>query len=337
MGDVRRTGAAGRGKAGLLLVGFLLVGGCGLPRAPITQGAGLPVLRPLDWGYGYVGTPTWSPNGRWIAILAGNDYAGSQLAVVSPDGHYRQDLSAWGCGYAPTFSFAWRPDSSLSCVNNAGRLITGAYPFTKPKARAVSPPLHPYDNGATWSPDGTYLLVASSTDPQDPDQVLTASQLYAVDLTGRVAGPVSPPGAVTFELNKPEWVPGAGSVSWVTGNDVVRHDLMASAVVDWDGQRALAAPRVLATDIDGYYAWAPSGRWAVVRYGNYQGGDRVYLVDAQHPAETVDVVHADRAGQPLAMPIWSPDDQTLIVIGVADEQPYAIDIASYLHGKGLAP
>jgi hypothetical protein len=132
-------------------------------------------------------------------------------------------------------------------------------------------------------------------------------------------------------------VPGAAAITWVTGNDVVRHDLMASAVVTRDGQPALGTPRNLATDIDVHYAWAPSGRWAVVRYGNYQGGDRVYLIDAANPAETVDVVHADRAGQPMYHPIWSPDGQTLILIGVADDQPYAIDIASYLHGKGLEP
>lgn len=75
----------------------------------------------------------------------------------------------------------------------------------------------------------------------------------------------------------------------------------------------------------------------MVRYGDYRGGDRVYLVDAAHPTTTLDVVHAERAGQQLDMPIWSPDGQTLIVIGVADDQPYAIDIASYLHSKGLEP
>lgn len=246
--------------------------GCATPGATtLGQGAGLPVLRHLDWG-----TPVydaaWAPNGRWIAVLAGNDYAGSHLAVVSPDGRYQRDLSSWGCGDPVSFSFAWRPDSTLSCINNDGRLITGAYPFSQPRVHSVSPRLTPFYDGAVWSPDGAYLVAGSSVDPWDPERMMTATRLYIVEPTGRAAGPLNPPGILNFELNNPQWMPWTSAISWVTGNDMARHDLMASAVVTRDGAPALGAPRGLATGVDVYYAWAPSGRWAVVRYADYRGG-----------------------------------------------------------------
>jgi hypothetical protein len=143
----------------------------------------------------------WAPNGRWIAVLAGNDYAGSHLAVVSPDGRYQRDLSAWGCGDPVSFSFAWRPDSALSCINDAGRLITGAYPFTHPQTRAVTPPVTPNDNAMAWSADGAYLVVASLTDPWDPEGMITDARLYVVVPSGRVAGAVGWPG------RSPHWAP----------------------------------------------------------------------------------------------------------------------------------
>ena len=51
------------------------------------------------------------------------------------------------------------------------------------------------------------------------------------------------------------------------------------------------------------------------------------------------MVLADKIGQQMMSPIWSPDGKTLIVFSVAlgVSYPYAIDIASYLHTKGLQP
>ena len=80
---------------------------------------------------------------------------------------------------------------------------------------------------------------------------------------------------------------------------------------------------------------SPSGRWLAVRYADYQGGDRIYLVNPDNPSQTIDVVRAELAQQQMSDPIWSPDGKTLIVFGVNDQQPYAIDIASYLASKGL--
>ncbi len=66
--------------------------------AVVTQGQLLPTLRHLDWGFAAINHPVWSPDGRWIAVLAGDDYAGAHVEVVSPDGQTKYDLSSWHCG-----------------------------------------------------------------------------------------------------------------------------------------------------------------------------------------------------------------------------------------------
>jgi hypothetical protein len=51
------------------------------------------------------------------------------------------------------------------------------------------------------------------------------------------------------------------------------------------------------------------------------------------------VVVADRVGQQMMDPAWSPDGNTLIVfsVGYATSRPYAIDIGAYLRTKGMQP
>lgn len=67
-----------------------------------------------------------------------------------------------------------------------------------------------------------------------------------------------------------------------------------------------------------------------------QGNDHIALVNADNPSQTVDVTNEQDVGKFLN-PLWSPDGKTLILINTDDDQPYAIDIASYLASKGLQP
>jgi Tol biopolymer transport system component len=91
--------------------------------------------------------------------------------------------------------------------------------------------------------------------------------------------------------------------------------------------------------VDESYTWSPTGRWIAVRHGDYRGGDKIYLINPDAPRQTVDVVLADQVGQQMMHPIWSPDGNTLIVfsVGYDSSQPYAVDIGTYLRGKGLQP
>src|SRR5262249_10946296 len=155
-----------------VVVGLLtlcLVSVCGLAllgsgnRSVRTQGGGLPTLRHLDWGFPYYEQATWSPDGRWLALLAGPDPAGSHLEVLSSDGREHHNLTAWGCGDALTFSIAWRADNALSCLTRQGQLIQDTPPFRTPRTIALTARLVPPAGGGAykWFPDGTALVSAS--------------------------------------------------------------------------------------------------------------------------------------------------------------------------------
>jgi hypothetical protein len=75
-----------------------LLTGCYLPSGDWAQRGSLPSLHHLEWGCDYYGHPLWSPDGRWIALLAGPDFATSHLVVLTPDGRTHYDLNAWDCG-----------------------------------------------------------------------------------------------------------------------------------------------------------------------------------------------------------------------------------------------
>jgi Tol biopolymer transport system component len=338
--------ACGRGPHtlhALVWVGLLTLSlsGCALPATTVFQGSGFPPLHQLDWGFPYYEGATWSPNGRWIALWAGPGVAQTHLVVLSPDGRAQWDLSRWGCGSDELLStLAWLPDSSLSCITDTGTLVIGAYPFTSPTTVPVQASLDPAEKGATWTADGTAMIVASLTDPADPVHMVQNGALYRVDRSGAVALQSLTPH--TLDVEDPAWAPHRMALTYLvqTGPGTYLFNLLLSPVtVGAQGALTLGPPRTLATDVDEFYGWSPSGRWIAVRHADYRGGDKIYLLNPDKPSQTVDVVSADRIGQQMMHPIWSPDGQTLIVFSVAYDasQPYSLDIGAYLRGKGLAP
>lgn len=330
-----------------LLVALLILTGCSLLPTPtnsavVRQGHGLPTLRLLNWGFAAIHHPVWSPDGRWIAVIAGEDFAGGHVEVVSPDGKSRHDLSGWNCGDAPTLNFAWLPDGRLSCMNDEApypRLCIGASPFSSCTAIHLTAAIGGGQRGLLWTLDGRSVLFPAR--PNDESHPLA---LYILTPSGAVRQVL--PFADHFGVATPSFRPHAAELAYYRGASVdtgglVHFDLVLGAVSeDNAGMLTLGPARIIATEQDpdtSLYAWSPSGRWLVVRYTNYRGGDKVYLVNPDNPTQTLDVVQAELAQQQMTNPIWSPDGKTLIVFGVNDEQPYAIDIASYLASKGLQP
>ncbi len=321
--------------AGLLTLSLT---SCALPATTVFQGGGLPPLHQLDWGFPYVVGATWSPNGHWIALWAGPGVAQTHLVVLSPDGRAQWDLSRWGCNDEFLSTLPWLPDSSLSCITQTGMLVSGAYPFTSPTSVPVQPPLNP--SGAAWTPDGTAMIVASIIDPADPVHMAQNGALYRMDRSGAVALQSLTPH--TLDVEDPAWAPHRMALTYLvqTNPDTGTLKLLLSPVtVGAQGALTLGPPQTLATDVAEFYSWSPSGRWIAVRHGDYRGGDKIYLLNPDAPSQTVDVVSADRIGQQMMHPIWSPDGQTLIVFSVAYDasQPYSLDIGAYLRGKGLTP
>lgn len=303
--------------------------------APVSQAPGLPVLHQLNWGFNYIADAAWSPNGRWIAVLAGDHAASSHLEVVSPDGRFKQDLSSWGCGLTYWFSFAWQPDSTLSCLNGTA-LIKGAFPFTSSVSISIHPHVTPQDKGLIWSPSGSCFIAASVTAPDNIN--IERGRLYAVSAQGVVNPAALTPS--TADVSLPAWRPHAPQVSYVnaSGPNGSQLQLMLNSVARGpDGHLELGPPALLADDIGvGGYTWSPSGRWVVVRHLDAQGTNHLYLINPEETSQTVTVVQADQA---ILGPVWSPDGQTLIVFsaGYDTATPYELDIGAYLKSKGLQP
>ncbi len=349
-GNPRRAGISWAALlCAALVAAAMALTGCGLSPATYTQDAGLPTLHHLDWGIPFFQSANWSPDGRYIAGLAGDDYSRSHLQVITPDGRTRYDLGSWGCGEAESFDFAWLPDGRLSCIHGdpfePPKLCIGAAPFASCQGVWLPDTVRTYGNmpGAVWTPDGSSLIVAAPVvvPLNDPNATISVRPgLEVVTHAGEIVQAINFDTQGGFLL--PAWVPGQpGQLSYLLGDNLVTSTVSHDA----KGVLTLSPPSLpLATvefaGTDSRYAWAPSGQWiATRRVSSGQGGDKIYLVNAHDPSQTVDVVLADRINQQMIDPLWSPDGKSLIVftVGVGTSQPYAIDIASYLKSKGLEP
>lgn len=332
----------------MMLLAVLTLAGCDLiptPPSIIVQGHGLPTLRHLDWGFSSIQHPVQSPDGHWVAVLAGDDYAGAHVEVVSPDGHTRYDLSGWGCGEGPDPDYGWLPDGRLSCINRDTpypRMCIGAAPFTSCIATYLTEAIDGGQRGLAWTTDGRFALF-----PAWPNNVAQDhSDLYVLALSGKVLQnlPFSDEDGVadpSFRPHTAELAYDRGA--YVDEGGLVHFDLVISKVTqDITGKLTLGAARTITTEQipdASSYTWSPSGRWLAIRSNDYHGGDqsadKISLINANNPQQIVDVALVDLTEQWMADPIWSPDGKTLIVISAS--QPYAIDIAGFLASKGLQP
>jgi hypothetical protein len=326
-----------------LLVALTSLGGCAAPfGGTILQGGSLPTLRPLDWGFPDNDQGVWSPDGRWIAVNSDSPAVDTHLQVVSPDGRERHDLTRWGCASPTTYDYAWLPDGRLACIQTLlppYQMCIGAAPFTACTVVPLPKTIQTSSEGAVWTPDGQDLLLAADARHAD-GSFETSPDLYVITPSGQIAQtlPFLNQGGIYF----PTWVPHAQAISYLDGEDMTTllSPLVESAVTrDATGRLTLGPPRTLANGQDngtGQHAWSPSGRWVAVRLDD-AGGDRIALVNAANPAQTLNVTSPN--GDQYTDPIWSPDGQTLIVFSVAyaNDEPYSIAIGDYLKSKGLEP
>lgn len=317
--------------------------------AVLTQGHGLPSLRLLDWGFSAFQRPIWSPDGRWIATLAGDDYAGAHVEVVSPDGQIRHDLSSWNCGEGPDPDYAWLPDGRLSCINAEkpySQMCIGGPPFSACTATHLDQDINGSQRGLAWTPDGQSALFTAW--PNDGTDSYDSFYVLASDGSGRQI--LTFPGY--YGAVAPAFRPHATELAYSRGASaelkygIIYYDLVISSFKeDATGKLTLGPARKITSDQypdSSSYSWSPSGRWLAVRINDYHGTDssrdRIALINADNPQQVVDVVQTYQMGDQLMMdPIWSPDGKTLIVLGGRGPQPYTIDIASYLASKGLEP
>ena len=105
--------------------------------------------RPLVAGYG----PNWSPDGRWIAY---ETPSGQSINAISPDGKRRRHLLTLDLNDASDHSIVWSPAGA--------RVAIGTTIVTLATGKARDLPVDPTGDyrGPSWSPDGRWLVYASS-------------------------------------------------------------------------------------------------------------------------------------------------------------------------------
>jgi Tol biopolymer transport system component len=140
------------------------------------------------WYFNTGEAPTWSPNGRWIAIvdermvpkghdcLTDDDYAcPAEIYVVHPDGTGERRVTRSG---DETTKPVWSPDSSRLAFNQKGVLFVVNRDGTGLRRLATSAP---FRRGyvESWSPDGRSLAVTGVSGQGTLD-------IYLVAVDGRV-------------------------------------------------------------------------------------------------------------------------------------------------------
>ncbi len=231
---------------------------------------------------GFLGEPTWSPDGSRIAFIRGTSEGNRTVLVAATDGTTGNPPTVAEHGEHPT----WAPDG--------GKI---AYSFGKQvflKNADGSGSAAPLENGAgrepAWSPTGSLIAFA-----------FPAHAAEFVDLHIVNAGGGGTPAIVTSntQFAFPSWSPDGTRVAYRSTNENAGYVRVANA--DGGGDHPLASRSNV--NVNSPASWSPNGA-RVVFYGNEFGITT---------SENIWIANSDGSGtmQPLTggdahEPVWKP-------------------------------
>jgi Tol biopolymer transport system component len=256
-------------------------------------------------------SPTFSPDGKWIAFWARNRYVSDStfhLNVMTVDGTEtrfmggRFSWEVWSAHEIALPAITWAPDSRRLVYSDGRRTFVverdKAYalddlaagwqstdPIGDPNRDAMDP---------QWSPDGTQIAFRSD------------DGVYVMNADGMNVHRISRAAGNEFAFMRPQWQPGGSLIAYYAGDPSSiggEHDIYVASA---DGATEV---RLTTEPADEFFpAWSPDGtRLAFDRVVDGATA-RIVIVDQDgaHPIVS--------APQPLdgVPPIWSPDGKSLL-------------------------
>ncbi len=230
--------------------------------------------------------PSWSPDGRYLAL-------GGGLVIDSADGSLVRELGPAGGMEHGWERGVWGPDGTIAWVRLGlvGEIITD-----RPDGTGVSlsvPPGQPYgrplDGSPAWSPDGKKVAFVSERDGNDEVYIVNADGTGATRLTNHRS----------FD-GLPSWSPDGTQILWEATRNYRRGIWVMNA--DGSDQRQLAP----GNGTSFYPAWSPDGE-RIAFSSNRDGSWDIYVINADGTglARLTSDVASDWA------PVWSADGQQI--------------------------
>lgn len=205
-------------------------------------------------------SPSWSPDGRRLVVKAQN----GDLLVGSPDG---SELRSVGTFPMPS---SWSPDAAqFAFIRNGDAWIANADGTGQ---RNVTNFASGGADGASWSPDGRFLVVTQET------------RLWILAIDGGALRPIDlGPGRTAF-YGDPVWSADSGRLAVVVQQGDAPSTLIVRAG-DW------TATALTGAGIDNVY-WSPDGRF-------------IAFLDQSSNGSQIDIANSDGSGRHT---IWTGSD-----------------------------